>query len=108
MAAWGIEELQRNVWRGGFLIVVAALACLVLIEYFAFARLDEWLASRAKGKMIDDHLKLRLHSEGLQQRRDSRPKSTAIGGEAEIGAPKADLTDLSQLASATLVTSRSV
>ena len=83
-------------WRGGFLIVVAALACLVLIGYFAFARLDEWLASRAKGKMIDDHQKLRLQPEGLRHRRDSRPKSTAIGDEAEIGAPKADLTDLSQ------------
>ena len=83
-------------WRGGFLIVVAALASLVLIRYFAFARLDEWLASRAKGEMIDDYQKLRLQSEALRQRRDSRPKSPAIGDEAEIGAPKADLTDLSQ------------
>jgi hypothetical protein len=83
-------------WKGGFLIFVAALACLALIGHFAFARLDEWLASRAKGKMIDDHQKLRLQSEGLRQRRDSRPKSTAIGDEAEIGAPKANLTDLSQ------------
>jgi hypothetical protein len=82
-------------WRGGFLMVVAALACLVLIGYFAFARLDEWLAGRAKGKMIDDHQKLRIQSEGLRQRRDSRPKSTAIGDEAVIGAPRADLTDLS-------------
>lgn len=83
-------------WRDGFLIVVAALACLVLVGYFIFARLEEWLAGRAKGKMIDDHQKLRLQSEGLRQRRDSKPKSTAIGDEGRNRSAKADLTDFSQ------------
>jgi hypothetical protein len=50
--------------RAGFLIVAAALVLnlsywqtgLVLAGYFGFARIDEWLANRARAKVIDDEV----------------------------------------------------
>lgn len=48
-------------FRAGFLILAAAKffhlsfsqACLLLIGYFGFAALDQWLANRATEKVID-------------------------------------------------------
>ncbi len=51
-------------FRATFLILAAAVifhvsvweTCLVLVGYFSFARLDEWLAKKAKEKVIDDEM----------------------------------------------------
>jgi hypothetical protein len=48
-------------FRAGFLILAAAKffhlsfsqACLLLVGYFGFAALDQWLANRATEKVID-------------------------------------------------------
>jgi hypothetical protein len=51
-------------WRAGFLVIVAVVvlhlsdwqAGFVIGGYFGFARLDEWLANRARAKAIDEEL----------------------------------------------------
>jgi hypothetical protein len=50
--------------RAAFLIVAAAVifhvpvlaTCILLIGYFGFAGLDQWLTNRARTKVIDDEI----------------------------------------------------
>jgi len=51
-------------WRAGFLIVAVASilhvsylqTCFLVIGYFGFSRLDDWIANRARGKVVDDEV----------------------------------------------------
>jgi len=56
------KELKQMPSRIVFLLIVAAVTfhlsfletCVVLIGYYGFATLDDWLALRARRKMIDE------------------------------------------------------